>query len=191
MNLGFIDRDFRFGGGDFGVASVQRRLLFVALLLGNNALRRRGLPALVGHLCEIRGSRCERGFGFGLCHLRAGGDQLIVKLRRIDHRKRLAMFHTIADVHQPTLDVTVGAGIDGGFVPGQCIAREGEDFLRRGAVNFGDFNSRRRIGGLLRLKRYFVLAVMPRDQAPDKDQRQRHQDNDRGDGDALARAGAE
>jgi len=59
--------------------------------------------------------------------------QLLVDFRRVDFRQQLAGFHMRADVHQPALEVSIGAGIDGRVGKGLHVGRK-NDFLRFGGA---------------------------------------------------------
>ena len=114
-HIGLGGGDGRFGRGGSGPAFVQ------FLLAGGVGLRehfvadeRRVGQILVGHGGEQ--SRLE------LAERRHGLPQFVVDFGNVDFGEQLAGLHFVADIDQPALQVTIGAGIDGRFFEGLHVA---------------------------------------------------------------------
>ena len=116
VDLGLVHIDSRFGRRDFRDARVHFRFLLVALLFGNDPLRRRRLPSARTSAWRnppppARAWPPDRLFDLGL-----GCVELIVEFGRFDDGQRLSLLDLVADVDEPLADVAVGAGVDRGFV---------------------------------------------------------------------------
>ena len=136
-----------------GLRSLEARhgavvvgVLFLALLLGDDALRRIA-PALEGGAAELRLSPPHLYLRRARPQLRFSGGELRIQIRGLDQRQHLAAVHRIADVDEPLADVAVDTRINGACMPGGGLAWQHQALHRAQWLRTDHVHRRRRAAG--------------------------------------------